>query len=223
MCLDKLIPPLATLGAGFGGVWLAYRLERRARRKEEADHHVAAYHQAIYTILIMGDRLLYYKTEAIDKHRDDSAPWFTMPSQLVASNASMTFDIPGLLFLWRAPNPNLLPRMITGEHLFLQARDAIERRSRIMLDEAKPLCAKAGIAIGDRVTDAQLQDILGHDRVHTLKMLTSLIVDQVNEALASLREVNDMLFDAMKAMYPKRKFKRLAISDFTSRQPGDPA
>jgi hypothetical protein len=103
---------------------------------------------------------------------------------------------------------HLMPKyaaLLLEEQRFAIAIDLIKSRSDLVLNQVFTRMAAAGIPVRQSLAVQDVERILGVDLTHKLKVITAAIFTNVDQDVASLKELHDSLRRAMNSMYPKRK------------------
>ena len=91
------------------------------------------------------------------------------------------------------------------EQRFAIATALIKVRSTLVLDQIFPKMSDAHVPVGQSLPEPEVEKILGIELTHKLKQITAGIFTNVDEDLVSLKVQHDLLREAMKSLYPKRK------------------
>ena len=204
--LEIILNSIATLVAAFAGAWAAFKFESTRRKKESEDRQQAAANRALYTIYNLWNVLYQFQKESIDGFRGHDDIWLSMNATLPSSYGLTSFQADELSFLLQTEYANTYSELLLEEQRFWIAIKQIELRSSILLNEVFPKMAAATVPIGAKLTEAQIEKIIGIDVLHKLKKITTGIIENVDEDVKSLVETHDKLRTAMKAIYPKKKF-----------------
>ncbi len=204
--LEIMLSSIATLVAAFAGAWVAFKLESTRRKKETVDRHQAAANRALYTIYNLWNVLYQFQKESIDEIRGHDDTWLNMNATLPSSYGLTSFQADELSFLLQTKYVNTYSELLLEEQRFWIAIKQIELRSSIVLNEVFPKMAAATVPIGAKLTEAEIEKIIGIDVLHKLKKITTGIIENVDEDVKSLIETHDKLRTAMKSIYPKKKF-----------------
>lgn len=204
--IENIINPLATLVAAFGGVWFAFLFEKNHKKEEDKKKNIASVNRALYTIYNMWNILCQYNIDIIKPCKSLPDAWLNMAATLPSSNGLSTFAYDDLAFIFQSETPNVYSNLLLEEQRFNLAINIIQARSSIVLNQVFPRLSAAGINPGKGAGKDVLEEIIGIDNVHKLKLLTKSIIENVTQDLSSLISVHDELRSAMKIMYPNAKF-----------------
>ena len=151
----------------------------------------------------------YYKNNIV-LYKDKEDCWLNMPRQSSMVTGLTTFDSKYLAFLLtcgKVEAENLYSQIFLEEQNFGETIKDIEEHSDL-LRKALSKFARVGIMAGrgPQLDEDLIEQILGVDDVHLLKVLTKSIIKRVEENRNSLIETRDNLKKVMESLYPKEKF-----------------
>jgi hypothetical protein len=204
--LELAINTIATLIAAFTGAWVAFKFESWRRKQETIERQIAAANRALYTIFNLWNVLRQFQKESIEPVRGNEDNWLNMNATLHASYGLTSFQVDELAFFLQTEHVNIYADLLLEEQRFWIAVRQIEMRSSIVLNEVFPKMAASKVSVDSRLTEHQIENIIGIDVQHKLKEITSGIIKNVDENVISLIETHDKLRAAMKSIYPKKKF-----------------
>lgn len=202
MDLKDAVAAIATLLAAYFGARLAFNLERTQKREEEKSRNIEAANRALFVLLQFWNHLDQFRRETVEPHRECADAWLNMAAR---PHRRVTFPrLPAdeLAFLLQSQHADVYARVLLEEHRFFDAISLIEARSEILLSRAFPALAAAGVPIGAQREQREVEAIVGIDAVHKLKIMTSSVVKNVDEDLASLMSAFRDLRAAVKGIYP---------------------
>lgn len=209
--MTGLIEPIATLIAAFGGAWLAFRLERKRRDDDEIQKRVGAANRALYTLFNFWNILEQFRKEEIEPFRGKPDVWLNLPATVSSKYGLTTFEAGEVSFLLQTENPMVFAALLLEEQRFAQAVHMIELRSSMVLNQVFPRFAAAGVKVGTKLLEPDVERIVGIDTVHKLKVLGEAIVSNVDADLKSIVATHDQLRTAMMRLYPDRKFIKIGF------------
>jgi hypothetical protein len=204
--LELAISTSATLIAAFAGAWAAFKFESRRRKQETIERQISATNRALYTIFNLWNVLRQFQKESIEPVRGNVDIWLNMNATLPTSYGLTSFQADELAFLLQTEHVNIYAELLLEEQRFWIAVRQIEMRSSIVLNEVFPKMAASSVPVGAKLTEHQIENIIGIDVQHKLKEITSGIIENIDENVKSLIETHDKLRAAMKSIYPKKKF-----------------
>jgi hypothetical protein len=205
---DLIVNSITTISSVFVGAFLAFALENYRRKKETKGRHIAAANRALYTVFNLWNILFQFQKEIIDPCREKTDTWINMPASPPQSPSYglTSFQADELAFLLQTKYSNTFSNLLLEEERFLLAIQLIEKRSSIILNHVHPTLGGAGVHVGGKLTQPEIEKIIGIDKVHMLKQLFSGIIKNVDEDIESLKLAHDEFRNTMKELYPKDKF-----------------
>lgn len=207
-----IVAILATLVASFAGAWAAFLFESQRRNREADERNAGSANRAIYTLFNLWNILEQYRKEVLEPYRGKADAWLNLAANPAALGGDHTFQAGDLQFLLQTKQASVYAALMLEEQRFGLAIALIRSRSTLVLEEVFSIMSKAGVPVGKALPAAEVESILGIDLTHKLKQITGAIYTNVDENLASLKSQHDALRDAMKALYPKRKFLQIEFS-----------
>lgn len=209
MELKDILDIVTTILATFLGAWLAFMVERRKASEIEETANFGATNQAIYAIFEYWNGLEQYRKECIEDYRGKPDAWLNMSVSPSSTFSLVALNPAALSFLLHSGKPGTYASLMLEEHRYRQVTGLIEMRASIILNEVHPRMAAAGLKAGHSATEEDLERILGFDKVHKLKLLTTSIIRLIDQNLDSLRAAHDELRLFVSELYPKRKAIRV--------------
>ena len=89
---------------------------------------------------------------------------------------------------------------------FRSISQIIDQRNNLVLSEVFPRLSAAGLVIGQQVDANIVKNILTIGTVRQLEILTAAIIKNIDENVASSREVFRKLRAALREIHPEAKF-----------------
>ena len=206
-----IVTILASLVATFAGAWAAFRLENERRKNEAEDRIVGAANRAIYTLFNLWNILEQYRKEVLEPFRGKPDAWLNLAANVTTPVGEHTFQAAGLQFLLQSSKAEVYASLMLEEQRFAIAMDLIRTRSDLVLTQVFAKMAAAKVPVGQQLAQHEVEAILGIDLTHKLKQITEAIIKNVDEDLASLKAQHDALRNAMKSLYPKRRFLEIVF------------
>ena len=201
-----LINPLATLVAAFAGAWGAFLFESRRKVKEEKDRQRAVANRSIYVISEMWNVLYKYYQDVAKPYKDKPDAWLNMAAD-ASYYGQACFEAEKLAFLLDLGEHQVYPKIMLEEIRFKSLIKLIEMRNNLLINQVHPALAKANIKVGAKqLVEESVEEIIGIDIVHKLKIWTPEIIKQLEMDLLSLKVAHDELWAAMKRLQPNKKF-----------------
>lgn len=201
-----VLAALAALVASFAGAWAAFKLQAYEKRVEQIRRNIGAGNRAIYDVYAFWNVLEQFRKEVLEPLRERPDAWLNLAAHPAAPMGVDRFDASALQFLLEEGHASVFAALMLEERRFHLAIDLIRTRSELVLETVFPRMAAAGFRIGQSQGAADVERALGVDVCHKLRQITAAIYQNVDEDLASLRQLYVDLRKAMQAMYPGRKF-----------------
>lgn len=207
---DLLISSLTTIASAFTGAWAAFALQNCRIKKEIHNQHIAAANKALCTIYHFWSILFQFQKDIVNPYRGKAGAWLNMPATPPFSSkyGLSSFKADELTFLLQTKHANTFSNLILEEHRFHMAIQLIEERSSVILNQVFPKLG-TNMVIGEQSSEQEIENIIGVDKVHRLKILTSGIIKNVDEDIASLKLAHDEFRNSMNDIYPKDKFNEI--------------
>ena len=205
--------PLATLVAAFSGAWFAFLFESRRKAKEEKSQQRAVANRSIYIISEMWNVLYQYYQDVAKPYKNKSDAWLNMAANSTYYGHTQ-FDAEKLAFLLDFGEHQVYPKIMLEEVRFKSLIKLIEMRNNLLINQVHPALAGANIKVGaQQLEEESVEEIIGIDKVHMLKIWTPEIIKQAESNLQSLKEAHDELRAAMKRLQPDEKFISLEFKE----------
>jgi hypothetical protein len=198
-----------TLVAAFAGSWYAFRLTDHARGRETIATNVAAVNRAQFALIQRYNLLKVFRRESIDPVRTDEPRYVNMRPTLPLRELSAPLDLNSLSFLLETDDRDVVIHLLIEEHRFETARQAINERFRLHIEEVQPRLAAGRIKEKSAFREDELVEALGEDLFLTLQRSTEEVVCEVDLTLASTLDLSARFHAAMKQRFPKQKIIRL--------------
>ena len=125
----------------------------------------------------------------------------TVPGQYQPAS----FEAGDLAFLLSVKG-SLYADLLLEEQRYNSAVRSLDLRTTIVLNEAWPRLAQAGVGVGTQLDASEIERILGMDITRKLKVISESLVNNVDANIGTIVAVFGQLREAMKAAYPKDKF-----------------
>lgn len=215
------ITGLVTLVAAFAGSWYAFRLSDNVRARETIATNVAAVNRAQFALIQQYNLLKVFQRKSIDPARTDEARYVNMRPTLPLRELPAPLDLNSLSFLLETDDREFVIHLLIEEQRFQTARQAINERSRLHIEEVQPRLAAGGIKEKSPFREDELTEALGEHLFLMLQRSTEEVVREVDLTLASTLDLSARFHAAMKQRFPKEKIIRLD-SDEPSNRPLQP-
>lgn len=206
-----LLAALATMVAAFAGAWAAFALEGRRRKEEREGHDIAAGNRAIYAIYSLWNILEQYRKEVLEPYRKHSDAWLNLAAHPAGPASPDRFQVAELQFLIERSKAPVFATLLLEEQRFDLAIGLIRARSELVLNEVFPKMAAAGIGVGKTWDQEKIEEVLGIDVCHKLKVTTAAIFKNTDEDLASLKAAYMLLRTSLEEVFPDRKFLEIVF------------
>lgn len=213
---DSLVA-IGTIALAIGTFWLSLatvRAESR-RRKEavdaEAMKNVAATNSAIFELLKIYNKFENFRLQNLEMLRNSPARHAELQPAIGIQWLPFRSDANSLAFLFESSEPNALGRLALVEQEIAVAIDLIKQRDTLHLTVVQVVTEGIARARGDRVPLNLLEEALGVRQTLILKALTDSIYEATDSILSGIPKVINELRSLAMAMYPGRKFMRMAV------------
>jgi hypothetical protein len=216
---SELIDSITTLVAAFAGAWFAFRFERKHKEADEVRRRVGAVNRALYTLMSQWSAMVQIRQEVIDPHRGRRDAWLNMAATVPGRHERISLEAGELSFLLEIDG-QVYAEILLEEQRYNSAVHILEVRSNIILNEVWPRLAQAGVGIGAKRDEAEVERIIGRDATRKLKVIGEGLVRNVDENLKTLVAAYERLRAAVKKAYPKEK---LINVEFVEKPPGGAA
>jgi hypothetical protein len=214
---SQLVDAATTLIAAFAGAWFAFLFERRHKDGEEVRRRVGAANRALYSLFYLWNAMVQIRQEVIDPYRGRVDSWLNMAASVPGRYERISFEAGELSFLLAIDSP-LYADLLLEEQRFNAAIQMLDLRTNIVLNEAWPKLAQAGIGIGAQRDAAEIERILGMDVTRKLKVMGGGLVSNVDENIQTIKAAFGRLRAAMQKAYPKEKFVNVEFVENASPQ-----
>ncbi len=126
--MDHVIDILKIAVSAFLGAWVAFKLQQYNLDQKKIEEQFAEGKKAQFILFTQFNALLNFKTQILDKHRNDSARAFVMPPFSIHSEYP-ELDINALSYILNEGKPSLLSEMLITEQKFRTLLGAIDQRN----------------------------------------------------------------------------------------------
>jgi hypothetical protein len=210
------IEPATTLVATFVGAGLAFALERRRRNDEEEQRRVGAANQALYTLYSMWNNMEQARKDIVEPVRGRADAWLNMPAAPPIVRGLHSFDAKELSFLLQTSEPMLFADLMLEAQRYSQFINLVDSRSNLVQETVFRAFGAAGIPVGSSLELPRIENTLGIDVVHKLKIYSDAIIENLDLNLKSAVAAYGALYGYMKRRYPERKFIKAEFAQTTS-------
>lgn len=181
LILSFLIPLVAV----FFGAWAAFLLENWRRKRKEKDEQYRAIRFAHLIVVSQYNDLIHLQRRRFKEWRNHNAAWKLPLSPLGHSYPNL--NVSELAFVLEGQDPDLLNRLIIGQHQYESIRSIIAWRHEVHLQVQRHAA--------DKLVDDKLDNVglLGKDLVAQLKDMTaSLLKDHERAILVLEKNLSDI-------------------------------
>lgn len=189
---NVLIASLATLVAAFAGAWFAYKLQDRAKCREEINSQVNKANDLLFALFQKLNALKLFQIDSIE-------PWREDPGKTIGMQPTLDYKLPEAPI--RPENINFLFRTKYKQLLF----DAHIEEQRFEVAEA------AGIVEGVEYTDAQFKAALGDLLYKQLERATDAVIYHTDRTVESSDQLRQKLIGALKKTFPDKEIIDFAL------------
>ncbi|PZS90838.1 hypothetical protein [Stenotrophomonas maltophilia] len=201
------ISAFATLAAAFFGAMFAFRLQQREKDRERRELQIARANEALQRVIRMLNIVGDYRTKVVDpvRHMGQAAA-VSMKPTLSEDVSRERFDVADLSFMVTKEEQQAVFDLWLEERRFHTLMQAIDRRTKIHLDEYQPIAEAKKLHERRDLTLDALRTEVGPRVIDGLTALTSYIIKDVDDTLASLTAAKDTLRAVLKLRFPGQKF-----------------
>ena len=204
--------------ASFAGAWAAFTLEGNRRKQEKEDREIAAGNRAIYAVYSLWNILEQFRKEVLEPFRKREDAWLNLAAHPAGPASPDRFQVAELQFLIERSKASVFATLLLEEQRFDLAIGLIRARSELVLNEVFPKMAAAGIGVGKAWDQEKIEEALGIDVCHKLKVTTAAIFKNVGEDLESLKSAYTLLRNSLKEAFPDRKFLEIVFEQQGTQQ-----
>lgn len=204
--INKGIPAVTTLLAAFFGAWFAYRLQDKAKVREEQASNISAANWALFTVFQQVNSLKVFQVDMIDPVRNHPGKFIAMQPVLPEQHENLQFDFSSLGFLLNTKHKQIVLDLFIEQQRFSEAIKVINYRSVLHIQQVQPILERAGIQEGVDYTTEELAKVVGPRLYKTLERSTDQVVYNVDRTIGSLDEVKGKMIKAFKQLYPDGSF-----------------
>jgi len=208
--LRVAVPAVATLLAAFFGAWFAYRLQDKAKVREERASNVSAANRALFTVFQHVNSLKVFQYDMIDPVRNHPMKFIAMQPVLHEQHEDIQFDFSMLIFLLNTKHKQIVLDLFIEQQRFREAIKAINYRSALHIQQLQPALERAGIQEGVDYpvegAEAFFTKALGPRLYKSLQRATDQVIYHVDRTVGSLDKAKGKMIKAFKELYPEGDF-----------------
>jgi hypothetical protein len=201
-----MVEPIAILLAAFFGAWFAFRLQDKAKVREERVSNINAANRALFTVFQQINSLRVFQFDIIDPVRNHPIKFIAMRPVLKEQYEYSQFDFPTLGFLLNSKQRQIVLDLFVEQQRFRSAIKVINYRSALYINEVEPALKHAGIREEYDYTKDELVEALGHPLNKSLQRATDQVIYTVDRTVNSLDEIKGKMIKAFKDLFPDGDF-----------------
>lgn len=206
-----VVAVLASLVASFSGAWAAFKFQAQQKRGEETRQNVGSGNRAIYGVYALWNVLEQFRKEVLEPFRGRPDAWLNLAAHPAPPVGVDRFQQADLQFLLEKGQASVFAAIMLEEQRFHLVMNLIQSRSQIILDDVFPRMAAAGFGVRQARPLQEVENVLGIDVCHKLREITAAMYQNIDEDLASLRELYEDLRGALQAIYPDQKYLQIVF------------
>ena len=196
---------ISTAVSTFIGAYFAFQFERNARRIDLIETEVASGNRALFTLLLIWNKQKQYQKEVVDIYRNREDAWLNLAAGGSIGDSSLLFDLKELSFVLQKKG-SIFQFAVLEADRFHSVSNHIDQRNKLVLFEVFPRMSAAGLEINQFANVELIRTILTAGVVRQLEVLTRGIINNIDENVASSRDVFRKFRAALKEIYPDKKF-----------------
>lgn len=195
--------PAATLVATFGGIFVAFALERRQRNREEVERQLSASRRAIFVLSDMWNVVVQFQKDIVEPNLNRDDAWLNMEVSNFASWKPMKFDCSSLAFILDTEYAQSFAELLMEERRFEDLFRTVAERDKIINQRVFPALG-AIMPVGAQIDNVRFAQLLGHHTEHQLRILTAGILRQSDDLSKSLPVAQNKFRDVIAKIHPER-------------------
>ncbi|MEZ0272930.1 MAG: hypothetical protein ACAH18_12625 [Methylophilaceae bacterium] len=203
--LTSYIPALATLLAAFYGAKYAFQFQKDKELEDIKKRNLVSANASIFALSRMANNLFIYQRDVINTVRNSPGRFLELRPTLDLEKEYVQLNFDTLAFLLETEHMNLLGEVIAETEKYRSAIDAINGRSRLHLQTIQPQLEQASFPAQNQISIQQIEECLGDRLTTTLRESTDQVIEHVDSAIISLKDVADRLRRSIKLLYPNDK------------------
>lgn len=197
-----LLPSLATLVAAFFGAWFAYKLQDRAKRREEEKEKVERSNDLLFSLFQKLNALKMFQFDFVEPSRND-------PGQMISMQPVLDFKLPdspikaeNINYLLKTKHKQLLFDAHIEDQRFEETEKVIRYRSHLHLNYIQPAMQAAGMIDGAEYTNVQIRAAVGDLLYAQLRKATEAVIYHVDRTIESSDNLREKLIAVIKEIFP---------------------
>lgn len=198
---------IATIAASFFGAMFAFRLQQKEKDRERRQQEIAQAGAALQCLFRMADTVGGYKANYVNPIRGmRQVAGIMLAPSLPEDVDRERFNFDGLSFLSDKEGQQVVADLWLEERRFHNLMKAINRRSKVHLDQYQPVAEAKALHQRGGITLQELRTEVGPRVVDELVRTTEFIIKDVDDTLASLQRAKDQFHVVLRKRFPKQKF-----------------
>lgn len=198
---------IATVAASFFGAMFAFRLQQKEKDRDRRQQEIAQAGAALQCLFRMMDIVGGYKASYVDPIRDRRpAAGIMLAPSLPEDVDRERFNFDGLSFLSDKEGQQTVADLWLEERRFHNLMKAIDRRSRVHLEQYQPAAEAKALHERPGITFGELRNEVGPRVVDELVRTTEFIIKDVDDTLASLQRAKSQFHAVLRKRFPNQKF-----------------
>ncbi len=211
--LTSFLPAIATLigafVAAFYGAKFAFQFQKDKELEENKKRNIVNGNKAIFDLKRMTDRLMNYQKDIINPYRErETVAFIVMPATPQLDKNDIKLKIEELYFLLESDDKNLLAEICLEEERYKICLDVINLRSQFHF-EAQQLLERNGIELYTNYSLDETSAALGLRLYDTLQGATKQVIENVDSAIKTHKQIIEKLRESLQRLYPDGKFIRI--------------
>lgn len=199
------LPAVATLVAAYAGVRYANELNQVSAARDQKSKQIGIGARAMFILWRQINSIAQIQEDVISKYRNYPPAPLAMPPIEHYFDESARLDIDGLMFLLDHGKPELLANLHLTEIRYLQAIDALRKRSLLHKEEIQPKI-EGKQPIDRNLTPDELKELVGIRLFGELIWQTNRAISATDDAVAALESVAKDLHQALRSIFPESRF-----------------
>jgi hypothetical protein len=172
------------------------------------NEEVTAGNLALSTLIEMWDRQTQFQREVIAPFRNRHDAWLNLDVGTPLDVADLQLNRNDLAFVLQA-DPPTWQQVVLEDRRYRLVKRAIEMRERVVLEEAWPRLAAAGVPRGAGLPEPEMERVLGPAIVQKLRAHTAGIISMIDENVVSSFAAITALRRTLRKIHPGRRFIRV--------------
>lgn len=198
-----LVDILKVAISAFFGAWAAFKFQQYNQDQRKIEEQFAEGKKAQFILYTQFNALLNFKTQILDKHRNDKARAFIMPPFLIHSEFP-ELNINALSYILDGDDPNLLAEMLVTEQRFRTLLGTLNQRNNYHEQFQQTLSGSE--FTGPQMTYQDAETIVGKATLKILEDLTEVLYggcdDAIKSHLIAFRKLRELLLRKFKGKRP---------------------